>query len=265
MADTIKFMGNDIPKPVAIGGVAALGIVGVYYFRKNKQAKDAQASVDAAGSTNIDPATGYPYGSAEDAASLGNQDTYQMAGTAGGYGFQGYSGGSGGVFGTGVPGSFTSNAEWAQYVEAYEENNLGADAVTVGNAIGKYLTGQPLTTDQEAVVQSAIAIAGYPPVNGPNGNPPSFVTSGTTPPPNGGGNPPPNGGGNPPPTQTHYKTYKTVGGKSLNQVAQQLHVSAAGIAALTASTDYNHGKAWPYLSDWNKPIPAGIILVYGKS
>lgn len=260
MADTVNFMGNKIPKPVAIGGIGALAITGIYFFRKNKQKQDAQASVDAAGSTNIDPATGYPYGSAEDAASLANQDTYQMAGTSGGYGFQGYSGGSGGVFGTGVPGSFTSNAEWAQYVEQYEINNMGADAPTVGNAIGKYLTGQALTSEQVGIVQSAIAIAGYPPVNGPNGNPPSYVTSNTTPPP------PPNGGGNPPPppTQTHYLTYKTVGGKSLKQVASQLHVSPDTIAALTASTDYNKGKAWPYLSDWNKVIPAGIILVYGK-
>lgn len=199
MADTVNFMGNKIPKPVAIGGVGAAGLIAVYFFRTKKQQQDAQASVNAAGSTEIDPATGYPYGSPEDAASLANQDNYQMP-SAGGYGFSGYAGGSGsGIFGSGTPGSFNSNAEWAQYVEAYEVNNLGGDAPTVGNAIGKYLTGQPLTSDQVGLVQSAIAIAGYPPVSGPNGNPPGYVTGtqgNTNPPPN--GNPGPTGPPGPP-------------------------------------------------------------------
>lgn len=190
MADTIKIGGINVPKPVAIGGVIAAGTVGIYFYRNKKQQQDAQASVDAAGSTEIDPATGYPYGSPEDAASLDNQNNYSLPG---GYGFTGYSGGSGsGPFGSGAPGNFNSNAEWAQYVENYEVTNLGADAPTVGNAIGKYLTGQPLTTDQQGLVQSAIAIAGYPPVSGPNGNPPGFATTGTTtPPPPPGDNPPP--------------------------------------------------------------------------
>lgn len=259
MADTVKVFGNNIPKPVAIGGGAVVLIGGVYFYRTKKQKSDAAASVANAGSSEIDPATGYPYGSPEDAAALNTQDNYQMPSTGGGYGFQGYAGGSGGIFGTGAPGSFTSNAEWAQYVEGYEENNLGADAPTVGNAIGKYLTGQPLTTEQIGLVQSAIAIGGYPPVSGPNGNPPNYVTANT-----GTTNPPPNGGGNPPPTPSPKdKTFRTSGGKTLNQIAKQLGVSAATIASLTAARDYNKGKAWPYLSNWNKVIPAGIILVYG--
>ncbi len=261
MADTIKVLGNNIPKPVAIGGGIIVLAGGVYFYRTKKQKSDAAASVAAAGSSEIDPATGYPFGSPEDAAAMSTQDNYQLPTAGGGYGFQGYAGGSGGVFGTGTPGSFTSNAEWAQYVEAYEENNLGADAPTVGNAIGKYLTGQALTTDQVGLVQSAIAIAGYPPVSGPNGNPPNYVTANT-----GNTNPPPpgNGGGNPPPTPTPKdKTFRTTGGKTLNQIAKQLGVQAATIASMTAARDYNKGKAWPYISNWNKPIPAGIILVYG--
>lgn len=200
MADTIKMPGfGPVKKPIVYGIAGVAGIAALYYARNKKQQTDAAAaSVANAGSSEIDPATGYPFGSPEDAAALGNQTNYQMPATGGGYGFQGYSGGSGGVFGTGSPGSFTSNAEWAQYVEAYEENNLGGDAVTVGNAIGKYLTGQALTADQVGIVQSAIAIGGYPPVNGPNGNPPSYVTSNTgttTPPPP----PPPPGDTTPPP------------------------------------------------------------------
>lgn len=214
MADTIKVFGNNIPKPVVFGTAAVAGIAALYYARTKKQASDAAAqSVADAGSSEIDPATGYPYGSAEDAAAMDAQGNYQMPANSG-YGYGGYAGGSGGgVFGTGTPGSFTSNAEWAQYVEAYEENNLGADAPTVGNAIGKYLTGQALTSDQIGLVQSAIAIAGYPPVSGPNGNPPNYVTgtTGTTTPP-----PPPDGTGTttppPPPGNTGVTQAKPVTG-----------------------------------------------------
>ena len=176
---TVKIFGNNVPKPVAIGGGIVLFVGGVYYYRKNRDATANAASVAAAGTDEIDPATGYPYGSAEDAAALDTQNNYAMAGgTGGGYGYTGYSGGSGsGIFGAGQPGSFNSNAEWSQYVQAYEINNLGGDAPTIANAIGKYITGQPLTTDtMVSIVQSAIAIAGYPPVSGPNGNPPSFTT-----------------------------------------------------------------------------------------
>lgn len=262
MADTIKLFGQNVPKTAAIAGGGIVLVGGVYYYRKNKTASAAQASVATAGASEIDPATGYAYGSPEDAAALSTQNGYASPGglaAGGGYGFTGYAGGSGGgVFGTGSPGSFVSNAEWAQYVEAYQENNLGSDPVTVGNAVGKYLTGQPLTADQVGIVQSCIAIGNYPPVSGPNGNPPSYVTANTgttTPPPTGGGT----GGGTPPPAP---KLFHTTGGKTLSQIAKQLGVPASDIVSKTSGTDYNKGKAWPYLSNWNKVIPAGITLVY---
>lgn len=205
MPDTIKLpVFGNVKKPVVIGGVLVAGIGIVYFARTKKQQTDAAASVAAAGSSEIDPATGYPFGSAEDAAAMSAQGNYQSPLNTG-YGYGGYNGATGGgIFGTGQPGSFASNAEWAQYVEAYEENNLGADAVIVGNAIGKYLTGQPLTADQVGVVQSAIAIGGYPPVNGPTGNPPSYVTAGTS---GGTTNPPP-----PPPGNTGVGQAKPITG-----------------------------------------------------
>ena len=192
MADTVKIFGSNLPKPVVYGGAGLIVVGSIYYYRKNKTASAQAAAVTQAGTNSIDPATGYPYGSPEDAAALQTQNNYV---SPTGYGYSGYAGGSGsGSFGTGQPGNFLSNAEWAQYVENYEVNNLGADAPTVGNAIGKYLTGQPLDVNSMVpIVQSAIAIGGYPPVNGPNGNPPSYTTTGgATPPPN---PPPPSGGG----------------------------------------------------------------------
>lgn len=182
MADTIKIFGSNVPKPVVIGGGAAILVGGIFYYRKNQANAASKASVDAAGSSEIDPATGYPYGSAEDAAALAAQGNYQNP-IQGAYGFAGYGGGAAANFGSGAPGSFANNAEWAQFVENYEINNMGADGPSVGNAIGKYISGQPLSTDaMVSIVQSAIAIGGYPPTSGPNGHPPGYVTAvpGTT-------------------------------------------------------------------------------------
>lgn len=177
MADTIKVFGSNVPKPLVIGGGAAIIIGGIFYYRKNQANAASQASVNAAGSSEIDPATGYPYGSAEDAAALSSQGNYQNP-IQGAYGFAGYGGGAAANFGSGAPGSFANNAEWAQFVENYEINNMGADGPSVGNAIGKYISGQPLTTDgMVSIVQSAIAIGGYPPTSGPNGHPPGYVTA----------------------------------------------------------------------------------------
>lgn len=186
MADTIKLFGSNVPKPLVIGGGAAIIIGGIFYYRKNQANAASQASVNAAGSSEIDPATGYPYGSAEDAAALSAQGDYQNP-IQGAYGFAGYGGGAAANFGSGAPGSFANNAEWAQFVENYEINNTGGDSAAVGNAIGKYISGQPLTTDaMVSLVQQAIAIGGYPPTSGPNGHPPGYVTAlpgSTIPPP----------------------------------------------------------------------------------
>lgn len=177
MADTVNIGGKPINKNLVIGGVGVVMVAGVFYYRKNKATAANQASVDAAGSSSIDPATGYSYGSAEDAAALSAQGNYQNP-IQGAYGFAGYGGGASATFGSGAPGSFANNAEWAQFVENYEINNMGADGPSVGNAIGKYISGQPLTTDaMVSIIQSAIAIGGYPPTSGPNGHPPGYVTS----------------------------------------------------------------------------------------
>lgn len=223
MADTVKIAGKPFNKTLVIGGVGIVLVAGVYYYRKNKASSAAQASVNAAGSSAIDPATGYPYGSAEDAAALSAQDNYQDPSTLGGYGYTGYAGGSGsGVFGSGQPGSFNNNAEWAQFVENYEINNMGGDAPTVGNAIGKYITGQSLTDPMVSIVQSAIAIGGYPPVSGPNGNPPGYIT----------------GSSSPVPTPTP-------GTKFPNNQTGQVHSVTTGQSAQVSTN--NAGQTWNYI------------------
>lgn len=76
---------------------------------------------------------------------------------------------SGGAAGAAVGGSqsytdtsaLTTDAQWAQQAE-----NLLAgawDQATVAAALGAYLTHQPLTAQQQQVVQAAVGLLGYPP------------------------------------------------------------------------------------------------------
>lgn len=265
---TIKIFGSNVPKQYALIGGGILLVGGIYYYRQNKTKAASQASVDAAGQNAIDPATGFPYGSPEDAAALATQDGYQSP-NIGGYGFSGYSGGSGSAaFGSGAPGTFNNNAEWAQFVETYEINNMGADAPTVGNAIGKYITGQPLTTDNMiSIVQSAIAIGGYPPVSGPNGHPPAYVTAPVpvTAPPSPVSTMPHN-----PPTGLHVVSSSRTGVKiQWNKVtnAKKYTVHRVGGGGLpdsksdTFNTYFNLGSLKPNTSYtvqvWADPTPTG--------
>lgn len=192
----INLLGLHMSKKAAMfGGIAVVGIGGIYYYRQKQNAASNATAVDNSGAnTGLDPATGYAYGSPEDAAALANQGQYQQPFNGGNFGdgqVIGYDGNGnpiygpgGGIGGTGNgPGSFTNNAMWAQYVESYLESTEGADPTTVGNAIGKYITAQPLTDSMVTVVQNAIAIGQYPPVAGPNGNPPGYITAHTTTPP----------------------------------------------------------------------------------
>jgi hypothetical protein len=183
MAETITLPGvGPVKKQTALllGGAVIL-VGGIAWYRsRNAASSGPSSSSPAAGSGSadqsgtIDPATGYAYGSPEDQAAL----AAQANGNYGGYG-GGYSGSSGSY-----PGSYTTNAQWAQAAEDYLVNTVGGEANTVGNAIGKYITGQPVTSDQVTVIEEAIAFAGYPPVNGPSGYPPSYRTAST--PPSGG-------------------------------------------------------------------------------
>ena len=179
----INIGGVKVSKSVAFIGGGALLIGGVLYYRHKQSTDAANAAIATAGATTTDPATGYPYGSAEDQAALAAQAGYDTGSSAdAGYGYTTYGGGYGtSTFGAGTPGSFVNNAEWAQFVVAYMVNNEGADAPTINNAIGEYLAGQPLTSDIIGLVESCIAIGGYPPVSGPNGDPPNYITSSTTP------------------------------------------------------------------------------------
>lgn len=174
---------GKVPKKGAvIVGVGAVGVLGIVWYRSKQQASQASSSTDQTSQDqNIDPATGYPYGSPEDQAALQNMQAYSgqlgpVFDPGGGYtgGYDPYTGGFPG------PGSYTSNAQWSQAAEDYLVNTVGDPAADVGNALGKYITGQALTSDQESFINQAIAFAGYPPVPGPDGFPPSMRNAPTT-------------------------------------------------------------------------------------
>lgn len=176
---TVKTPLGDVKKKTAMyAGIGGLGLLGVVWYR-NKQAASAAASSSSTSTgtdQGTDPQTGYAYGSPEDIAALQQMGA---SGLGGDYGYP-YSGGFPNPGGynpnptpTG-PGTFTNNAEWAQYAEDYLANTVGGDAATIGNALGKYITGQPVDDTMVSVINQAIAFAGYPPIAGPNGNPPGF-------------------------------------------------------------------------------------------
>lgn len=179
--ETIDTPLGHVSKKTAIigGGAAAVGLALLYRYEKQKQ-----AAASAGANTEIDPATGYAYGSAEDAAALAAQGNYILPGGGGGGGTVG-SIPSGG---TGLPQGFGSNAEWVQFVIQYvtDKDVVSDSGAAMSAALGIYITGQVPTSDQTSLIQQAIAIAGYPPISGPNGYPPHINTNppgNTTPPP----------------------------------------------------------------------------------
>lgn len=181
---TVKLPGiGPVKKQTALALAGVAGVVVIIAVYRSKKA--AAAGTTAAATTDpnaVDPATGLTY-------------AQEAAGGTGGYGidpatgvpYAQEAGGGGYGYGSGVaypvtPGGgstgglplFTDNASWAQYAESYMVNQLGGDPNTIGNALGKYITGQPVTAAQQSLVEQAIAFAGQPPVNGQGGFPPSM-------------------------------------------------------------------------------------------
>ena len=155
---------------VLAGGGLAL-IVGIVWYR-SKQQSAQQASIAAAGASTIDPATGFPYGSPEDAAALQAQANYTFPGGSGGVS------NAGGGTTTPQAGGFTNNAQWMQAaVLQITTTDPEASPAAIEAALGKYLAGAPVTPDQTSIIQTAIGFEGSPPVSGLNGYPPSINTS----------------------------------------------------------------------------------------
>lgn len=164
---TVKTPFGPMQKKTALmvgGGIVVLG--GIVWYR-HKQA--GSGTVDStATDAEIDPATGYPYGSPEDAAALQEQSSYVSPPAP--------SGGGGSSYPTGGTG-FTSNGAWTQAVVEYMTGNgLVSDPTALAAALGKYTTGSYVApgSSDESLINQAIAVEGFPPVAGPNGYPPAI-------------------------------------------------------------------------------------------
>ena len=177
---SVKLFGQHMSKKTL--GVAALvgvGVIGYAYYRKSKGASSASTATTA----TTDPATGYPYGSAEDTAALAAQDsgTNTNLSGVGSYGAidpntgipyaQEVATGGGGATGTGTTTTTASitNAQWEQ--EAISDLEAGGVAQSVINdaesGLPRYLAKLKLSSGQATAVQMAVGLAGPPPEGGP--------------------------------------------------------------------------------------------------
>lgn len=103
----------------------------------------------------------------DEAADSGFEDGGTIPGVDGATDWYGSGGGGGSSTGddtSSTPQQIRTNAQWSQYAR---DQLLVTDSYTgtaIGAALGNYLAGRPLSTQQQEIVRAAIALAGYPPV-----------------------------------------------------------------------------------------------------
>lgn len=143
----------------------AIAIVVFYYVSRKQKSGGAGDQTDSAGNVGqIDPKTGYVYGSAEDAAALGQASSGLGTETDSGTG------------GSTVGGQYADNNAWAVAAINYLVS-IGVDATSANTAITQFLSSQHLTTQQQGEVNLAIQRLGAPPSPPePGGSPPPVVT-----------------------------------------------------------------------------------------
>ena len=152
--------------PLPAAAWIVIAVVVFYYVSKRQKAGGAGGDqTDSAGNVGqIDPKTGYVYGSAEDAAALGQSSS--------GLGTSSDSGTGGST----VSGQYADNNSWAVAAINYLVS-IGVDATSANTAITQFLASQTLTTQQQGEVNLAIQRLGAPPSPPePGGSTPPVVT-----------------------------------------------------------------------------------------
>lgn len=217
LAGSVKLPGiGQVPKAAVAVGVVGVGGAIWYYRTHHSSAGTAAASSgtdpyppdgtvgDPTDLYSTDPATGTTYG--DEAAgyiapgvgasgglggTTGAGDPYPWDGTYNNpsdpysmdtstgttYGDEG--GASSGNTGQGGGPPFSTNSQWSQYVLQYFSENGYGSIPSRTDAIGKYLAGQEVDSQEEGWVNEAIAVGGPPPVAGASGYPPSIRVSGS--------------------------------------------------------------------------------------
>lgn len=187
-------LGKVNRKTLYIGGAVAAVIVGYLYLRHGRGGGGGSSSSGTGTGTsatdtgqNIDPVTGYPYGSAEDQQALAAQQDTGLSTSnidpATGYPYgsaQDYQGLGLGAGTNPAPTAPVTNAAWEQAAVADMEGAgvSGATLSAAESGLPRYLAHLTLSSEQATAVQEAVALAGPPPVGGPY----SIRTSPTPPP-----------------------------------------------------------------------------------
>lgn len=201
MADTIKLPAiGEVKKGYVIAGGAVVAVIVGYAYYKHAINATATSttsapssaptsSLSSAAATDIDPETGYAYGSVGDQEAL--ESLY--GGSAADTGITG--GGtttttSTGTVASGSGTAITTNNAWLQNV--LDTNDTGYTSAQVIQAVSAWFSGTQVTTSELTVIQTCEALYGAPPQPLP---PPNVSTTGT------GGSGGGSGGSNPPPIQ----------------------------------------------------------------
>lgn len=177
---------GNVDRKWLIGGAligAAAGII-IWVRRRNAAATAPTAAADTTGTAgtgydpNLDPATGYDYGTAADQAALSAQGQYDpYAGSGGLYG-------SGGLppiditltqTPTKTPGPKpVTEAEWISQAASLLHSEAGVGRAAAAEALTEWVAGQTITAQQAQYVREALALNGNP----PNGAPPIHLHHG---------------------------------------------------------------------------------------
>jgi hypothetical protein len=214
-------------KATLFGGAVVVGGIGIYLYRKHAASSATTGATatdpNATDPNAIDPNTGIPYADETAGAAPGQLGTYNpVTGT--------YTPGLGGIPGGNAP---ASNAMWAQSAETFLVSE-GYDPMTTAAALGAYLVGVPLTTDQYSIVQAALAFEGQP----PQGAPPVQTVGGGGGGQGGGGTG--GGGGKPPPTG-NVTVPNVVGSRA---TTARLALVAKGLGATTTKAPVIGKSNW---------------------
>lgn len=158
MAGDFNIGGTHVSKnAVYFSSAAAVGILGYAYWKRRGTATTGSTGTDTgttATDPSIDPTTGLPYA----------EEYGYGAPTGGATGYGIYDPATGGTitsYGQTVT-TVSTNAQWAQASQLYL-TSVGYDGTAVGAALGKALTGQPMTDSELAIYNAAVAFEGYPP------------------------------------------------------------------------------------------------------
>lgn len=217
-SDSLKDLAMRKVGPLPLVAWAGAFVVVWYVVEKRNSSSAATAAAatgasTATGSTatdaNVDPATGFDYGTTADEDQLA-----QDYGTSGG---------------SSSTAAYTTNSAWQDAAINYLVG-LGVDAVSANSAISAYLGSQTLTTTQQAQVNEAVTALGAPP------QPPSPATTTSVVNPPGGGTM----ATNPPTGLTVTSTMSTAVGlkwnSTTNATGYTVTYTAPGKAAQTLST-----------------------------